>query len=144
MARSPEIASALLFKRAPWDALDSEYEKRIPYDAPADHVDCLRRMVAAGEAFLYHLESGGERVGLAVVKVDDGAARELVLVAVFCDGGAPFSREIAHAAERIARELRCISIRFHTVRPAAARLAADEFGYRLTEVVMRKTVPHVA
>lgn len=140
MDRSPEIASRLLFERAPWDAIDAEFEKRIPFDSPSDWRDVLSRMCQSGEAFSYRIVEDGQRIGVLVCKVDEGAARELVVIAAYCAGSSPFAREIARAAESIAREERCISIRFHTVRPAAAQLAAQEFGYRLTEVIMRKNV----
>jgi hypothetical protein len=140
VAHSPEVVSKLLFERAPWDALDAEFEKRIPFDSPSDWRDVLSRMCQSGEAFSYRLVENGKRVGVLICKVDEGAARELVVVAAYCAGSQPFAREIGQAAELIAREQRCISIRFHTVRPAAARLAAEEFGYRLTEVIMRKNV----
>lgn len=98
-------------------------------------------MCAAGEASLYRLVEDGRRIGILVCRVDEGRARELVLVAAFCEGSRPFARELAQAADHVARTLGCVSIRFHTVRPGAARIAAEEFGYRLTEVVLRKNVP---
>jgi hypothetical protein len=141
MVRTPEVASGLLFKRAPWDSLDSEFEKKIPFDSPAEHRDCLRRLVESGEAQLWHLIENEKRIGFVVTRVESDAGRELVIVSAYCNGTVPFAREIAETAEKIAIENRCQSIRFHTVRPAAARLAADEFGFRLTELVLRKNVP---
>jgi hypothetical protein len=97
-------------------------------------------MCESGEAQLYRLIEDGRRVGMLVCKVDEGAARELVLVAAFCAGSESFSRDLGRAAEVIARQRGCVSIRFHTVRPALARIAADEFGYRLSEIILRKNV----
>jgi hypothetical protein len=135
-----EVISRLLFERGPWDAIDSEFEKRIPFDEPSAHEDCLRRQVETGEAAAHRIIYEGKRVGLVVTKIEEDAAREFVIVAIFCDAPVPLSREIQAACYRLAQESKCISMRFHTVRPAAARIAADEYGYRLTEVIMRKAV----
>lgn len=130
-----------MLERAPWDAIDDEFQARIPFDSPHESADLLARLVREGSATSHRLMHDGRRVGLVITRVDEGnTGRELVLVAAYCDAEAPLSREIADAVEALARAERCASIRFHTVRPAAARYAVDQYGFRLTELVLRKNV----
>lgn len=136
-----EVISRLLFERGPWDAIDTEFEKRLPFDSPSDHEDCLRRQVEAGTADAWRIMHEGQRVGLVVTRIDEDAAREFVIMAIFCDAPVPLSRDIQATCYDLAQKAGCISMRFHTVRPAAARLAAEEYGYRLSEVIMRKPIP---
>ena len=135
-----EVISKLLFERAPWDSIDHAFAKRIPFDAPAELEDSFCREVTAGEMEALRISYAGEPVGIICIKVDESYLRELVIAGVFCDAPVPLSREIEAACYAAAQARRCVSIRFHTMRPAAARLAAEEHGYRLTEVIMRKDV----
>lgn len=130
----------LRLERTPWDAVDDAYQARIPFDAPAAHADTLSRLVAAGAAAKHTLLVDGVRRGMVVTQVEQHARRELLVIACFCEGPDPMSDEIAAAVEALARAERCVSIRFHTIREAAARWAAERHGYRLTELVMRKTL----
>jgi cytosine/adenosine deaminase-related metal-dependent hydrolase len=139
-ARSPQVASRLLLNRAPWDAIASEWERQIPFDDPAAHTDGLSRLVMSGAANCYHVVKDGERIGIVVTKVEESAARELVVVAIYSASPEPISPQLAEAIEDLARAESCISIRFHTIRAAAARYAAERHGYRLTELVMRKSL----
>jgi hypothetical protein len=135
-----EVISKVLFARAPWDAIDTEFMKRIPFDDPAEFEDCLCREVQSGKAESLRILHDGKRVGIAVIRIEEEAAREMVICAIFCDAPVPLSREIQTALHLIAKDRKCVSMRFHTVRPAAARLAAEEYGYRLSEIVMRRAV----
>lgn len=143
MERTPEVISRLLFERAPWDSVDASYAARIPMDSPHESADLLARMVQSGDVTPFRITFGPERVGLLLVRVEEGSlGRELVVVSAFMQrgDGHPLSREFAAAIEELAAKEGCNVIRFHTVRPGAARLAAEEFGYRITEIVLRKNV----
>lgn len=140
----PEVISRVLLERIEWDALATEHEGKIPFDASAEHTDELRRQVAAGTSTACAILRDGQRIGLAVVRVEEDRAREFVIVAVFCDtppGSRPLTHELQDALEAMARAQACQTIRFHTIRPAAVHLAATAYGYRLAEVVMRKDLP---
>ena len=130
----------MLFRRCPWGAIDSAFEKRIPYDAPCEHADALRRQVESGSAELYHIEQGGKTVGMVVARVDCKAEKEFVVIAAFADSEQPVSSELDAWATALAASSGCASIRFHTIRAAAARFAVEVLGYRLTELVLRKNV----
>lgn len=135
-----KVISGLLLRRAPWDATDDEFAARIPFDSAAASADELKQQIASGESHAAQIHHDGQRVGLLVTRIEtlrDGR-REFVLVAAFADSTAPLTPQIASAAESLALAENCNSIRFHTVRAAAARLAAEAYGYRLAEVVMRK------
>ena len=54
--------------------------------------------------------------------------------------GRPITDEIGRACEALARAEKCTSLRFHTCRRAMARFAVEKFGYRISEIVMRKTL----
>lgn len=141
--RTPRETSEVLLRRAPWDAIDSEHEKRIPFDDPSEHADLLRRMVAENRASLHHLEIDGRRLGMLITRVESGAAgRELVVVAASWRGPDlhPLSPAVARAIDTLARVEQCCAIRFHTVRPALARYACQAEGYRVSEIVLRKDV----
>ena len=130
-----------MLARAPWDAIDDAFQALIPFDSPHESADLLARMVREGSATHHRLVHEGRRVGLIVTRCEQGSAgRELVLIAAFCASEQPLSAEIAEAVESLARAEGCASIRFHTVRPAAARYAAEHYGFRLTELVLRKTL----
>lgn len=133
-----EVISRVLLQRGPWDTISQAFEKLIPFDSTVDHADELGRQIAAGVSTAHNIVHEGKRVGITITRVEEGKTRELVLVAVYCGAAVPLSREIAEAVEAMARAEKCDSIRFHTVRPAAARFAADEYGFRCAEIVMRK------
>ena len=141
MVASAEKLSALLLRRAPWDAVDSSFAARIPFDSPSQTTDDLVRRVRDGVAVSHQLIHNGSRCGLVITEVEHGSAgRELVVVSAFSDSPEPLSDALAEAMEAIGRAEQCVSIRFHTIRPAAARYAAERHGFRLTELVMRKTL----
>jgi len=54
--------------------------------------------------------------------------------------GRPITDEIGRACEALARAEKCTCLRFHTCRRAMARFAVEKFGYRISEIVMRKTL----
>ena len=143
MVRTPEVISRLLLERAPWDAVDSEFERRIPFDSPHESAGLLQRMVAEGTAHVHRFIRNGERIGLLVTRIDDGnLGREFVCIAMFAEtaDGRPITAEIGRACEALARAEGCTCMRFHTCRPAMARFAVEHFGYRVSEIVMRKTL----
>lgn len=146
-----EHRARLLLQRCPWDAIDSAFEQRIPFDEPSENADLLSRMVREGRATRYRLDDkeSGERIGSLIVRVEEGSAgRELVAVAAFvCDSArraqawsVTSSALLADALDALARAEGCCSIRIHTVRPGMARIACDDHGYRVSEIVLRKTV----
>lgn len=138
-----QVISGLLLRRAPWDATDDDFAARIPFDSAAASADELRQQIATGESQAAQIHHDGRRVGLLVTRVENlrDGRREFVLVAAFAESTEPLTPQIAAAVETLARAEACTSIRFHTVRPAAARLAVEAHGYRLAEVVMRKPLP---
>lgn len=143
-SKKKEVISRLLIERAPWDSTDQAFAKLIPFDDPAEHEDSFCREVNAGTMEALRINFDGKPVGIICLQVDESRLRELVIAGVFCDSPeGPLSREIQAACVIAAQARRCVSMRFHTMRAAAARIAADEYGWRLTEVIMRKDVPAV-
>lgn len=144
MVRSPQTVSRLILERAPWDHIDDDFAKRIPFDSPHESADILARAVAAGESTAHQLHYKGSRIGILVTRVEAGnIGRELVCQAVFMDDpqGVPLTREFADACEALARAEQCVTLRFHTCRPAMARFACEHYGYRITELVLRRDIP---
>jgi hypothetical protein len=143
MDRTPEVISRLLLDRAPWDAIDDSFAARIPFDSPHESSDLLRRMVAAKTSTAHRFILDGQRAGLLITRIEEGTAgKELVCQAMFAEtpDGLPITELIGAACENLARLEGCNCLRFHTCRPQMARFAADRFGYRLSELVMRKTL----
>ncbi|MGH8016971.1 MAG: hypothetical protein ACREIA_01565 [Opitutaceae bacterium] len=130
-----------MFDRLPWHAIDSEFESRIPFDSPHESRDYLQRLVNSGIATRHRLVKESETVGIVITHVETGSlGRELVCIAAYSDSRAPLTDELFEAMELLARAERCVSIRFHTVRAALVRRAAEDMGYRVSEIVMRKNV----
>lgn len=145
MDRSPETISRLILDRGPWDAIDEAFAAKIPFDSPHESKDLLRRLVEKGISTAHRLLTPtGQRIGLLVTRCEDGnEGRELVCQAVFMetpDPMQPLTRQFADACESLARAEGCNVLRFHTCRPQMARFAADNYGYRASEIVMRKTL----
>jgi hypothetical protein len=143
MERTPEVISRLLLERAPWDAIDDAYASKIPFDCPHESADLLRRMVSDHTSTAHRFVLDGRRAGLLITRVEAGTAgKELVCQAMFAEtaDGLPITELIGDACEGLARAEGCNCLRFHTCRPQMARFAADRFGYRLSELVMRKTL----
>ncbi|MCF3650171.1 hypothetical protein [Synoicihabitans lomoniglobus] len=82
---------------------------------------------------------------MMITRVDVEAARELVIVAVYAkrDSDGSILPEIVERIDDLAAAESCVSIRFHTIRPALARVMSKRYGYRLAEVVMRKDLSDV-
>lgn len=143
MVRSPETISRLILERAPWDKVDDSFAAQIPFDSPHESADLLRRMVAAGQSTAHQLHHNGKRVGLLVTRCEEGnMGRELVCQAVFMADpeGIPLTREFAEACEALALAEGCCVLRFHTCRPQMARFACENYGYRISEIVLRRTL----
>lgn len=147
MVRSAETISRLILDRGPWDAIDEDFAARIPFDSPHESKDLLRRLVTSGKSTAHRiLTPSGERIGLLVTRIEEGnEGRELVCQAVFMDSPdcQPLTRQFAEANEALARAEKCTCLRFHTCRPQMARFAADNYGYRASEIVMRKTLSNL-
>ena len=144
MDRSPEVISRLILERGPWDYVDDTFAARIPFDSPHESRDLLARMVREGTSTAHRLVVDGRRCGLLVTRCEDGnQGRELVCQAVFLDHPAddPLTKPFADACEALARAEGCNVLRFHTCRPAMARFACENYGYRVSEIVLRRTLP---
>ena len=135
------IDHRVLLERAPWDSVADDFAARIPYDAPTLHEDYLREAVRAGEALSWFIRLDGRRIGLVIGHVETGRVKEFVIQAMFSDSGAePVTEPVGRQLERIARAQGCASMRIHTVRHALARLMTEKYGFRLCEVILRKTL----
>ena len=126
----------------PWSSVDESMAARIPCDSPEQHRDWLRRLVDSGQARVSQIMQDGKQTGLLCWAIDEGAAREFVVVASFCESadGQPVTRELVEAAEALARRENCISLRLATVRRAVASVACSAFGFRVSEIVLRKSL----
>lgn len=130
----------LRLDRVPWDSLAAEHYRRIPMDSPAEHAGTLEREVIEGRAQAWRIWHDDKPVGLAITRTEEDKAKEFVICAMYSESEYPMSAPTGRELERIARAQGCISIRFHTCRHALARAAAEIDGYRLCEIIMRKTL----
>lgn len=117
------------------------WEHLVPFDNPTEWKDYLSRGVRSGGFKLIRLEYNGEPVGLMVYKIEEAAAREFVLVSLYCEPSCRFDviQIVEEAAEKIAKQTGCVSIRFHTLRPGLVAKGRKR-GFRIAEIVMRKNI----
>jgi hypothetical protein len=135
-----ESSLTLSSQRVPWDALDDLWASQIPGDDPLIHENYLRELVATGCATRHRLEVNGEPCGLLVTRIDASCtARELVLLAAYSSSAKTLCPALFKAAENLARSESCGSMRLHTARAGLFTFAQSR-GFRLAEVVMRKTL----
>lgn len=141
MRHDPERLNRLSVELAEWSERAELWQHRIPFDDPHEWKDYLRRHVQEGLCRLCELKDGGEPVGLFVYRVEEIAARELVVVAVYTDRNCKVDLVdfFDQVAESIARREGCTSIRCHTLRPGLIR-RAHSLGYKTAEVVLRKVL----
>lgn len=125
---------------APWDAIDTEYAARIPGDDPTAYADTFARQVARGEAQAWRIWHDGKRVGLAITKIEGEAGKEMVICAMYSNAEYPMIGPVGLHLQNEARKLGCVSMRLHTCRHALAQYCAQEDGWRLAEIIMRKNL----
>jgi hypothetical protein len=135
-----KIDHRVLLERAPWDSVDEAYCEQIPGDNPVSHTADLIAAVGRGDYSARQIHYDGHRVGLVIFTVDEGRMREFVIQAMYCDCEQPLCGPVGRQLEALARALGCASLRTHTVRHALARALAYLDGWRLTEVIMRKSL----
>lgn len=126
---------------ATWSERAERWQHRIPFDDPHEWKDYLARHVQDGLCQLCEIKDDGEVVGLFVYRIEELAAREMVVVAIysFKTLGVDLVTFLDGCAEYIARKNGCLSIRCHTLRPGLIR-KAHKIGYRTAEVVLRKEI----
>jgi hypothetical protein len=125
---------------AAWSERTAALADRIPFDDPHEFRDILRRQVEDGSAKLVELTKDGEAVGVLLYRVEEYAARELVIIAACsADRSLDWSDWLAAFQENLARGLGCGSIRFHTLRPGLVE-NSFKYGYRAAEIIMRKVL----
>ena len=132
----------LLFEscRLKGDAPDWE---KIPFDAPHQHVDILRRLYANGDCdrCIVNTDTGRE-IGSIYYQVEQGFLRELVILGVYLDhseaapSNVPWLNDVT---KTLGEKFDCVSVRFHTVRPAMVSCALH-YGWRVSEIVMRREI----
>lgn len=117
--------------------------QNIPFDAPHQHIDILRRLYESGECDRCIVKTDtGEDAGSLYYQVEQGFLRELVILGVYIGRSEASPSNIPWLNEmttRLGNEMECVSVRFHTLRPAMVTCALNH-GWRVSEIVMRKEV----
>lgn len=110
-------------------------------DSPSEHNDYLREMVKEGRATLHQLLVDGKRVGLTITTVEiHSAGRELVSIATYSNNTLGITPALSEALEEMARHENCQCIRLHTARHGLVKLATENYGFRISEIVLRKNI----
>lgn len=133
--------TGLAVKLATWSDDADRWQHSIPFDNPTAWNDYLARGVKDGSFVLLDITNNGERVGLLVYRVDASAARELVIVAAYCNPipGVDVSTFIVETSEALGKKENCQSVRFHTLRPGLIT-KTTKAGFRVAEIVLRKSL----
>lgn len=117
--------------------------RNIPNDDPVSFVDFVVSRIRTGEYRSSDITLNNEKIGITVYFVeefDGGKYREFVSVATYTNQPAPaFSDFWQTEIEKLARSLKCQSIRFATVRHGLVSLALRN-GWNVTEITMRKYI----
>jgi hypothetical protein len=140
-AQASKNLTGLAVKLAEWSEDADKWQHSIPFDNPTAWNDYLARGVKDGSFVLLDITHKGERVGILVYRVDASAARELVIVAAYCNPipGEDVSSFIVKTSEAIGHKENCQSVRFHTLRPGLIT-KTTKAGFRVAEIVLRKSL----
>lgn len=113
--------------------------RNIPNDDPVSFVDFVVSRIRTGEYRSSDIVLNSEKIGITVYFVEEYPNyKELVSVATYTNKPAPgFSDFWQSEMEKLARSLKCQSIRFATVRHGLVSLALRN-GWNVTEITMRK------
>jgi hypothetical protein len=137
---SAERRTRYAARLAAWSPQADLWQFRIPFDDPHEFRDILRRQVEDGSAKLCELTRDGEPIGMLLYRVEEYAARELVIIAAYSsDRSIDWSDWLAAFLENLGRGLQCGSVRFHTLRPGLVENAIRH-GYRAAEIILRKVL----
>lgn len=133
-----DLATVFLNQSADYEFI-ADCLKRIPFDSPHDwRADTLAK-IRSGELTAAEIVQGGERRGVIVFAVYElSGVREFFVNCWFARMQDAFP-EIAPAVDAMAKAQNCTEIRFNTSRPGMVR-AASEYGYKISEVILRKKV----
>lgn len=135
-----QALKTLALARMPWDAVCDRWARLIPGDDPLFNLDSLKSRTESGLLTHHAVMQDGKRIGFVLTAIESGSnAKELVIVASYIQPGANASDDLS-ACEAIARAENCDSIRIHTVRPGLVRKLTQNHGFRLSEVILRKTL----
>ena len=134
----------LLIEAAKLECDAPDWEK-IPFDAPHQHVDILRRLYDSGQCTRCDVMTDkGVQTGSLYYQVEQGFLRELVVLGVYIDHSeaAPSNVPLLNnVCDKLANKENCVSVRFHTVRAGMVSCALH-YGWRVSEIIMRRDAKH--
>jgi len=134
------LLGALMLRPGVLDAQAKAWAEKLPHDFPGEFSDHWAGLIDDGTEAL-EATKDGERIGLVLFKLDAAfTPPEFVIQGAFSPvNGAQLTEHLLPQIEAIARARGCGTVRFHTMR-AGLVAKAQSAGWRVSEVVMRKTL----
>jgi hypothetical protein len=128
-------------ERVPWDTAMLEDMRRIPLDSPVENASDLVALVDQGKACALKITTDGDYAGILIYSIETHhGVKELNFISLAAHAAAPISAHIARLLEDMATAADCQSIRFSTVHEGLARWAVKTCKFRISEIIMRKTI----
>lgn len=145
------LLARVILRPGLWDAQAAAWSRLIPHDAPGDYPQHWENLVNRGDAEIFDILEPAPlnakfvepvRVGVLVVTIcTEFPTPELILLGAFSSAKADLTIAAMPQIMQIARERGCKTVRFHTMRPGLIAKALTD-GFTVSEVILRKDVPH--
>lgn len=121
------------------DELLAESQEAIPFDNPTGFSDWISREVSAGNLLQVVMRVDGLEVGTLTYCITGETFRELLITSCFLKFSKVNLLPIVDTfSVIIAKRCNCKFIRFHTVRKGLIKIALQDYGYNISEIVLRK------
>ncbi len=123
------------------DELLAESQAAIPFDNPTGFADWILREVSSGNLLQVVMRIDGENVGTLTYCITGDTFKELLITSAFIKFAPVNLLPIVDTFSTvIAKRANCKFIRFHTVRKGLIKIALKDYGYKVSEIVLRKTL----
>lgn len=108
----------------------------LPQDNAAGHVAQIIEKINSGLARVYNINNHGEKIGVCVAEI---YGKDFVILAMYVSKVIDAFKTVYPLIEKLAKESRCESLVFWTVRAGLITNAIND-GWRISHVEMRKTL----
>jgi hypothetical protein len=133
---------ALSFAVENIDNLICEAQAAIPFDSPLANKDWIKKEIDNGNLTCITLRLNGKPIGTMTYAVIEANKRELLISSLHVnDTTFDYCKVMQNYGELIAKENKCDSMRFHTVRKGLIYKAL-KLGWHASEIVMRCPIKH--
>lgn len=123
------------------DELLAESQDAIPFDNPTGFKDWIYREVSSGNLLQVIMRVDGMEVGTLTYCITGETFLELLITSCFLKFSEVNLLPIIDTfSVIIAKRCHCKFIRFHTIRKGLVKIALKDYGYNVSEIVLRKPI----